>query len=274
MIKNSYDSEYLDIYHNLLDIPQHIAKHTHHDQYELYYFLNGDVTYYIEGHPYILHPKDILIINNREIHQPIFGRDVPYERIVFNFNPLFFTRLNPDNYNYLYCFENRKIGHHNLITHINVEKYKLDSHIENILNLSSSKSEEDIMMIKTLFLQLLIKLNKIFKTDKDIFTSTTKKDEKLHNVISYIQNNISFPITLNTIVKECFVSKYYLCHFFKEKTGFTVNEYINYKKIILAREILKDGKSALETSELLGYENYSTFYRTFKKIVGVSPQKY
>lgn len=78
----------------------------HHDFYECYLFLSGDVTYIIEGKSYPLLPGDIILINSKELHQPtIHSNSVAYERIVLWINKEFLKELSTDSSDLTQCFE-------------------------------------------------------------------------------------------------------------------------------------------------------------------------
>lgn len=52
-----------------------------HDFLELYYFLDGSVTYYIEDQVYDLCPGDLLIIPAGKMHRPVIANEhAAYER--------------------------------------------------------------------------------------------------------------------------------------------------------------------------------------------------
>ena len=54
-----------------------------HDFLELYYFLDGSVTYYIEDQVYDLCPGDLLIIPAGKMHRPVIANEyAAYERMV------------------------------------------------------------------------------------------------------------------------------------------------------------------------------------------------
>lgn len=57
-------------------------------------------------------------------------------------------------------------------------------------------------------------------------------------------------------------------------TGFSVIEYITYKRILKAEELLLSGLSILDAANEVGFGDYSNFYKAFKKITGTSPKKY
>jgi len=54
----------------------------------------------------------------------------------------------------------------------------------------------------------------------------------------------------------------------------TVGEYIAYKRILKAKELLIRGTPVLETCHAVGFRDYSNFYKTFRRLEGVSPREY
>src|SRR5699024_11565734 len=59
-----------------------VALH-HHDFYEVYLLLRGQVSYIVENHLYKMRPGDILLISPLELHQARIAADAePYERFV------------------------------------------------------------------------------------------------------------------------------------------------------------------------------------------------
>lgn len=246
--------------------------HTHNN-YEIFYFLSGDITYYIEGHVYEINPHDLLMINNREIHKPIFHSEALYERIIVNFDESYVKPQFSD-YNLTYCFENRTLGHGNKIEGKFVLQHNIHSYFINILECLKNDSIEDQLLAKTYFIQMLLQLNKIFKKENEKFTKGYAKDEKLDQVIHFINSHLSNRLTLDIIQEECFVNKYYLSHLFKEMTGMTVMEYITHKRILLAKNLLQSGMSATDVAHESGFNDYSNFYKSFKRITNQSPTKY
>ena len=78
----------------------------HHDFYECYLFISGDVTYIIEGKTYSLLPGDIILINSKELHQAIINdKEVPYERIVLWLDQEFLNSLSTETTDLKKCFE-------------------------------------------------------------------------------------------------------------------------------------------------------------------------
>jgi YesN/AraC family two-component response regulator len=245
-----------------------------HDLYEIYYFIEGDVSYHIEGHVYQVKPGDTLLINNKEMHKPVFNSQKEYERITAHFAPWYFSKYNRDDFNILKCFENRKSGYFNLIPAQRAEKYNIDSYYEQIKSYLAKEEKGKGIMLESLFVQLLYLLNKAFVKDDKLNEGSIEYNEKITKVIEYINKNLEKKFSLDDIAREFYLDKYYLSHLFKENTGFSIIQYINYKKIMKAKELLARDYSCSMVAEKLKFGNYSHFYKQFSKEVGLSPSKY
>lgn len=256
------------------------AKSKHHihnnEGHELYMLLQGEVSFSIDGCFYKLEPHDMLLISNQEIHRTIVNPEMPYERIYMYFDPDLFAQFNMANYNLLQLFENRKQGFGNKIGREIVERYRLKEHFEEMYEWYQSKAPEREIMMISILLRLLVTINTICCTyeEEERIKEDVGYNDKIYRVIRYISSRLDKKITLEELEKEFFINKYHLCHLFKNVTGFTIVEYMNYKKILAAKEQLKKGKPISEVWIHLGFEDYSSFYRTFKKIVGISPKQY
>lgn len=96
----------------------------------------------------------------------------------------------------------------------------------------------------------------------------------IKSVMQYIALNLYSPIKVRDIVKEFYISETSLRNRFKTEMGINIIEYIQQRKINEAKLLLKAGLSPLEVSLDLHYYDYSHFYRTFKRIAGVTPKIY
>lgn len=248
------------------------------DGHEIYLFLEGDVSFNIEGSIYKLAPNDLLVISNQEIHRVIVNKEIPHERMYVYFDPDYIDRfVSAKNYSLLQMFEGRKNGFANKISGKYVEQYNLRKYFDDIYMWSRSDQPEKEIMMVSILLQLIVKINMIYtmnrETDKSI-EEDVQYNDKIYEIIRYISSNLDKKISLEELEKKFFIDRYYLCHLFKEITGYTLVDYMNYKKVLSAKEQLKAGKPISEVWIQFGFLNYSSFYRTFKKIVGMSPSEY
>lgn len=90
-------------------------------------------------------------------------------------------------------------------------------------------------------------------------------------VIRYLNDNITADISLDSLSRRFFVSKYYLCRAFKRRGGISIHGYITAKRIALARQLIAAGETASSVAYKVGYGDYSAFYRAYLKQTGESP---
>lgn len=90
--------------------------------------------------------------------------------------------------------------------------------------------------------------------------------------MEFIHAHLSEPLSLSRIADACFVSPSTLSHAFRKSYGISVMQYIQNKKMVLAKQYIDAGRSPGDVCHLLGYAEYSTFYRAYVREYGASPQ--
>ncbi len=94
-------------------------------------------------------------------------------------------------------------------------------------------------------------------------------------VISYLKDNISNPVTLDSVVENIRFSKTYLKEIFRKVTGTTIMKYLTSLRIDLAKELLSEGGHTVsEISVKCGYQTVHYFSNAFKKETGMTPSEY
>lgn len=95
-------------------------------------------------------------------------------------------------------------------------------------------------------------------------------------IINYIEENFKKDITLETLSDIVSFSPKYFSRVFKRVTNKTVTEYIDEVRIKNAVWILENNMDIKlsELSAMVGYDEYSTFYRNFKKHTGKTANQY
>ncbi len=92
-------------------------------------------------------------------------------------------------------------------------------------------------------------------------------------MLSYIDSHLGAEKLSSALLsKKFYMSETELNRSFKKSTGLPVGKYINIKRLILARELLKKGMPANEVSLRCGFNDYSTFFRAYKKQFGANPK--
>lgn len=97
----------------------------------------------------------------------------------------------------------------------------------------------------------------------------------VQNAVEYIHSHITENITVEEVSASVYMSKYHFCRIFKEKMHVTVMEYVLKTRIMMAMEMLSDGKQSVTgVSEACAFSSVAYFSRVFKKETGVTPLQY
>ena len=245
-----------EVFHYMDPKPADVEVH-HHDFYEVYNLLAGDVSYWVDGKTYHLRPGDVLLISPMELHRPIISQDTQYERLVLWINKTFLDSIS-DNEILTRCFKGpsdhiRGSAITQLLTSLAAEK-------------SSNKYGAEISSYG-LFLQTMVELNRLSPTG----TQTADHIDLINDVINYIGSNYAQDISLDNLSEHYHISKYHLSHQFKKETGTSLYHYITLKRLAAARQMLIDGHSPGEVYSACGFRDYTVFYKAFKTEYGTSP---
>ena len=132
------------------------------------------------------------------------------------------------------------------------------------------QKEDAFFILKNLLHVILLQLKHLSSPTEN--TSVHATNELLKDIIDYIDKNITSQLSLENIAKQFFISVSALSHSFKKYTNTTVKQYVNYKKILYSQNLIRSGFNTTEAYIQIGFNNYSTFFRLYKKYLGSSPE--
>lgn len=143
-----------------------------------------------------------------------------------------------------------------------------------ILDTASSSSYIRDMKINEELSQLLTILMEYSWNPERAKTSNTT-GLNIANVRAFIDQNFTGKISLDAVANQFNVNKSYLLRLFKQNTGLTVNNYIQQKRILMAKNELRFTNKTLDViAQECGLEEANYFIRMFKKIEGLTPGVY
>lgn len=134
---------------------------------------------------------------------------------------------------------------------------------------------------KDLFADLLMQelIVRILQTDSKVThqqdAKTNSNKNRMAYVLSYIQENLNEPISVEQLSKKAYMSVSSFYREFKNEIGSSPNEYIIDERIKLAENLLKQPNISVKEACLQsGFNSFSYFSRIFKKRKKFSPSEY
>lgn len=269
MRKNTFEVfRYRDDY--LRDVALH-----HHDFYEIYLFLSGNVTYTIESRTYRLSPGDLLLMSPMELHQPMFpqGQQV-YERIVLWISKSYWAQLEQWDPGISRCFDTSLPGHTNLLRPDSALWERLTGLLEDIIQDEQSSTGLGELYRSSCLSIFLILVNRLAMRTSSLPDSRPVSDSVVYDVLDYINAHYSENLSLDSLANQFYISKYHLSRIFNSVVGTSVYRYIIQKRLVMAKQMMSEGVSSTEVYQHCGFGDYSNFYRAFKAEYHMSPKAY
>ena len=250
-----------------------VALH-HHDFYEVYFFLSGNVQYNIESRSYLLTPGDVLLISPMELHQPMFGPEHrEYERIVLWIDKQFLEGFHLTGERFTACFDTDNPNHVNLLRPEGVNRQFLTFLLEQLISESSSKEPYQEISAMSYLAQVLVLLNRLALQQRKEEPAAAR-DSAVYSILGYINEHYNENLSLDDLANRFFVSKYHLAREFQRLVGTSVHRYIVQKRLVMAKQMLSAGKPSSEVYQSCGFGDYSNFYRAFRAEYQISPKEY
>jgi len=263
-----------EIFHYQDPRPEAVEVH-HHDFYEVYFFLSGQVEYRVEGRIFHMEPGDLLLISPQELHQPLVEPGVRYERIVLWINRDYldsFTQLGVD---LTRCFDNTLPTHTNLIRPSSVERSDVRMHLRRLVRESYGNDYGSRLCATGILLQFMTELNRLALQSEKERNQAEESEESsplVTQVLAYIGEHYNEELSLDDLAERFYVSKYHLSHEFSRVVGTSVYRYIMLKRLLIARQMIMEGSAPGTVYSICGFGDYANFYRAFKDEYGVSPR--
>lgn len=240
----------------------------YHSNYEIYYFVAGDADYLVEGREYHLTPHSLILLSPYVFHGVRVNSTADYIRCSINFSP---EELTAERRTFLLSsFPGNKKNEPREIFYEKTEEFGIHACFEHLIH--SQIHPEPLqntcypVFLEALLAQISLMCQTIRPSSADTSASGT-----ITEIIHYLNDHLTDTITLDSLSSRFFISKYYMNRAFKKATGTTVMDYLIYKRVIMARQLMLNGYTASDAANHSGFGDYSSFYRAYKKVMGCSP---
>jgi len=247
--------------------------HLHQDStLILTYFKQGSGNIKIEGRRYDIHPGDLILLNPGEMHCCTVNNDQYHERIALYIEESILAPFSCDPAPFFAAFYQRKPGCGNLIPGNTVSAHGIDRLLEEILSLCQHPTAVSPTLAICRIVELLNRLNTATAPTQPLENVPTAVHPTVQKAMQYLNAHYDEPLSLDEVANACYVSKHHLCRLFKECVGTTPWSYVIFRRIASFHRLVQEEHLTLEQAcYRVGFNNYSNFYRLYKKHTGNVP---
>ena len=145
--------------------------------------------------------------------------------------------------------------------------------IQSLLTLARSSSLINGLESSKIVYSILLDLMK-YATSSNV--TVQQQYTRLQPVLEYMARHYNESISLETLSATIGVTPQYLCNLFKAAIKMRPFEYLNTLRVNQGKKIMveESGVKISELAERLGYESASYFCAVFKRIAGISPERF
>ena len=96
---------------------------------------------------------------------------------------------------------------------------------------------------------------------------------QMNQAMEYIETHLCEGIDYERMARIAGCSQYHFRRMFSYLAGISLGEYIRYRKLSVAGELLRDGSKVIDCAVLLGYHSADAFRKAFEAMHGITPSE-
>ena len=269
-IKIENDELNVNLHHTVNEMPNATEFERHcHGMVELIYVVRGKGVYIVEGAEYPLLPNTVLLLRPYEYHYVCPEKACPYERYVIHFEGS--VPFNADKTLEGFLASDREVGAGVYFSDKTVDtaiRHAFES-LDSLQQFWSEQKGIDLggrILLRAIVTQILLLLGAARSEERVL-----PEENILSGVIGYINEHLEESLSLDELSRRFFVSKYHLCRAFRQYMGTTFLSYLTTKRVAMAQRLIEEGEAATEVAYRVGFRDYSSFYRAYRKQTGRAP---
>lgn len=266
-----------DFYITRITSPKEALKLHSHNYFQIYYVISGRLTHHLENSMADLTAGDIFILPPNQPHY-IQTPDGEVDFYSLSFTTDYFQNIKEANklildfLLYLQAEQAEKIEPKISLSY--EDMIFTDTLFKRIMaEFSGNKTGKQEIVKETVSVLLSLFARVYFEENALALVAKENRQLVLHS-IEYIKNHFDEDITLGEIVRRSAMSKTNFCTIFNSIAGMPFKEYINRYRIERAAELIASGEKISVAGNCCGYNDFSTFYRNFKKYMKISPSEF
>ncbi len=257
-------------YNRILQQPPH-----YHEVYEILFVKAGssNVRFVVDQVPYSFRENEVFLIPPYTTHfVQCSDADYTCERTMLFLSPAYEKKLLADSQEFQHALNDIE-ARRKFRLYLPPQKAVWIRHIFSFLE-KEPENRIGFEQLHRTYIQLLF-----FSLIQDLFeerksSSSSRTDNPMLPVAQYISDHIAEKITLETLAKEFYLSESSISAGFRKSFSVPFREYLTVQRIRLSQKLISEGVELTEIPRRVGFEDYSNFYRSFRKKVGMGPREY
>ena len=248
-----------------------------HEEYEIYYLIEGERYYFINQQTYLVTPGTLVFIDKEQVHRTGMASAGPHhDRIVLGIMEEPFS-------SFLASFGGLQLQSFfteqgSILTLPEDMRPYIQSLLQDIASELMEKKPGYLLSAMTKLVEFFIAVLRLQPSGPAVPTPakhSNPKYQKVDEVAHYIVEHCTERISLEDLAGRFYINKFYLTRVFKEQFGLSVTSYLTQLRITQAKRLLRfTDKSVEAVAQECGLNDANYFSRLFKKVEGTTPGEY
>ncbi|MBD2844126.1 helix-turn-helix transcriptional regulator [Paenibacillus sp. IB182496] len=244
-----------------------------HAFYEIYYLVAGRRIYFVKDRTYTVEQGDLVFIDRSVLHKTISAGEDSIERVLLYFDERFLTRHGANQQAFLLSPFRQASP---VLRLPRQEQLAADATLRRVISEIRERPTGFELVPARAAVELLLLAARYLERHEPLpLHLDTPIHGKISEVVRYINHHYEEPIKLQLLADRFYISPYHLSRMFKEVTGFSLTDYLTLTRVKEAQRLLRESElSITEVAAATGFNNFSHFGKTFKKITRLTPRDY
>lgn len=243
-----------------------------HTALEINYIYKGSGHYLINGNRYSFQEGDIILINSNDLHRAFEMEDTGLVMLIIMFDPSYLAIEQRYDTGLLVPFREMGSRFDNLLDRNHPMLARLTNTIKAMEDEFKAREFHFEAVIRAHLIQLLAFVNRYFSKNSDSGSNYSRGMDKIRNVLHQIEENISYPWTLQELAGAAHLSPSRFSALFVQTVGTSPMDYLIQLRLSHAVNLLEStDKKIIDVSSECGFRNLSNFNRLFKQHIGKMP---
>lgn len=248
-----------------------------HPELEINYVYEGTARYHIDYDFFNSTAGDIILIRPNGMHSihPIPQKKHITDTFLFHLDMIGYSTVDQVSIKYLQPLQNSTFKFIHRIQPSMDGYAEIKAVLFQILKLSKNGGRHFEILLKANLNELMYLLYYHRYVVRKNTEDSYRKDEKIRDLIDYINNHYQDELTIPFLANRMGYSKTHFMSVFKKQTGSSCTEFIIQVRLRKACHALIDSHvPIIEIASLVGFKNLSNFNRQFKNYYQMTPSQY